>query len=84
MIIAVMSKSYCCCSYAFGGFKRGGVFRESSYNILMFQFEKELMDEWENLYQSARNVAKDIKSIDTERFLKECEFVQKAYFIKNY
>lgn len=48
------------------------------------EFEKQLMEEWQDLYLLAKEIAKNIKSMDVDKFLRECEFVQKAYFIKNY
>lgn len=61
------------------GFRVNQLFkREKRYP----KFEEELVGQWEKEYQSAQKVAKYIKSIDTDRFLQEREFIEKAYETK--
>lgn len=45
------------------------------------KFEEELEQEWKAQNQQAKEMAKKIKSIDTEKFLLELQFVQDAYKI---
>ena len=51
--------------------------RESRYP----KFEEELIQEWENEYQLAKGIASKIKSIDTDKFMQERQFIQDAYRI---
>ncbi|MGI0100198.1 MAG: hypothetical protein ACREBH_00520 [Candidatus Micrarchaeaceae archaeon] len=43
------------------------------------KFEEEIIEEWQKLYWLAKETAKEIKSIDTDRFLQEREFIQEVY-----
>lgn len=52
--------------------------REQRY----LKFEEKLIAEYGDLYKTAKEVSKEIKSIDVERFLQERNFVQKAYELK--
>jgi len=45
-------------------------------------FEKVWKEEWKRLYEVETEIAKNIKSIDTNLFLKEREFIQTAYLNK--
>lgn len=46
------------------------------------KFEEKLILEWEKEDEAAKKLAKRIKSIDMERFMKERDFIQRAYRIK--
>ncbi len=46
------------------------------------EFEKNLTDEWQKEYLLTIDLSKRIKSINTQDFIKQLEFVQKAYQIK--
>lgn len=52
--------------------------RESRYP----RFEEKIIKEWQDYYQLITEIAKEIKSIDTGRFLKEREYIEKAYEMK--
>ncbi len=47
-------------------------------------FEKSLIDEWEKEYKNIKELSKNIKSIDMNRFMREREFLQVVYKIRPY